>query len=311
MREWFVNIAGESYASALMWTVAALVLLLILLVLIRIVRSFTFGTFVAGGRNRRPRLAVTDATAVDSHRRLVLVRRDDVEHLILIGGPSDVVIEQNIRQFSEEPAFEAEEDKPKREPVPIPTPAPAAREAPREEIRSVPPSAPIPAPTAPVPSPAPVAQSATVVPLKAEAAPAVQPRQEVPRPQAIAATAAAAAAAPRREAADDRNEVEIDESVFELAEAEITASTPQTVSPERQAPRQAVAPAAPMVDVSSMPAAQADSGRTEEAAYSDPMIDEIDIGTGEPRKSETRKQPDESLEDEMSRLLEELSDNRR
>lgn len=308
MREWFVNIAGESYASALMWTVAALVLLLILLVLIRIVRSFTFGTFVAGGRNRRPRLAVTDATAVDSHRRLVLVRRDDVEHLILIGGPSDVVIEQNIRQFSEEPAFEAEEDKSKREPVPIPTPAPAAREAPREEIRSVPPSAPIAAPTAPVPSPAPVAQSATIVPLKAEAAPAVQPLQEVPRPQAIAATAAAA---PRREAADDRNEVEIDESVFELAEAEITAAPPETVSPDRQAARQAVAPAAPMVDVSSMPAAQADSGRTEEAAYSDPMIDEIDIGTGEPRRSEIRKQSDESLEDEMSRLLEELSDNRR
>jgi hypothetical protein len=38
-----------------------------------------------------------DATAVDSHRRLVLVRRDDVEHLILIGGPTDVVVEQNIR----------------------------------------------------------------------------------------------------------------------------------------------------------------------------------------------------------------------
>lgn len=55
MREWFVNIAGESYASALMWTVAALVLLLILLVLIRIVRSFTFGTFVAGARNYRYR----------------------------------------------------------------------------------------------------------------------------------------------------------------------------------------------------------------------------------------------------------------
>src|SRR4029077_3346500 len=29
-------------------------------------------------------------------RRLVLIRRDNVEHLLIIGGPSDVVVEQNI-----------------------------------------------------------------------------------------------------------------------------------------------------------------------------------------------------------------------
>jgi hypothetical protein len=79
-----------------MWTIAALILLLILLVLARIIRNLTAGTFVAGGRNRRTRLAVMDAAAVDNQRRLVLVRRDDVEHLILIGGPTDVVVEQNI-----------------------------------------------------------------------------------------------------------------------------------------------------------------------------------------------------------------------
>ncbi len=37
-----------------------------------------------------------DAAAVDSRRKLVLIRRDDVEHLLLIGGPTDVVVEQNI-----------------------------------------------------------------------------------------------------------------------------------------------------------------------------------------------------------------------
>ena len=62
-----------------------------------LVRNLTFGTFVAGGRNRKTRLAVMDATAVDSHRRLVLVRRDDIEHLFLIGGPTDVVVERDIR----------------------------------------------------------------------------------------------------------------------------------------------------------------------------------------------------------------------
>src|SRR5262249_5839995 len=47
-------------------------------------------------RGRQPRLAVIDAAPVDSRRRLVLIRRDNVEHLLLIGGPSDVVVEPNI-----------------------------------------------------------------------------------------------------------------------------------------------------------------------------------------------------------------------
>jgi flagellar protein FliO/FliZ len=47
-------------------------------------------------RGRRPRLAVIDQATVDSRRRLVLIRRDNVEHLLFIGGPSDVVVEQNI-----------------------------------------------------------------------------------------------------------------------------------------------------------------------------------------------------------------------
>lgn len=52
--------------------------------------------FVRGGRTRTPRLQVVDAAAVDTRRRVVLVRRDDVEHLIMIGGPTDLVIESNI-----------------------------------------------------------------------------------------------------------------------------------------------------------------------------------------------------------------------
>ncbi|MCJ8518176.1 hypothetical protein ABID21_000929 [Pseudorhizobium tarimense] len=52
--------------------------------------------FIRGGRNRQPRLQVLDAAAVDARRRLVLVRRDEVEHLIMIGGPTDIVIESGI-----------------------------------------------------------------------------------------------------------------------------------------------------------------------------------------------------------------------
>jgi len=47
-------------------------------------------------RGRQARLAVVDAANVDGRRKLVLIRRDNLEHLVLIGGPSDVLIEPNI-----------------------------------------------------------------------------------------------------------------------------------------------------------------------------------------------------------------------
>lgn len=100
MLDWLDGIAGPDYARAILWTLAALILLVIVLVIVKLIRSMTFGTFVAGGRNRKTRLAVMDATAVDSHRRLVLVRRDDIEHLLLIGGPTDVVVERDIRMVA-------------------------------------------------------------------------------------------------------------------------------------------------------------------------------------------------------------------
>ena len=50
----------------------------------------------AAARGRQPRLAVIDAAAVDGRRRLLLIRRDNVEHLLMIGGPTDVVVETNI-----------------------------------------------------------------------------------------------------------------------------------------------------------------------------------------------------------------------
>ncbi len=39
---------------------------------------------------------MVDAAAVDGRRRLVIVRRDNVEHLLMIGGPTDVLVEANI-----------------------------------------------------------------------------------------------------------------------------------------------------------------------------------------------------------------------
>lgn len=55
--------------------------------------SFTGGFF---GPKPEKRLDVVDQANVDGRRRLVLIRRDNVEHLIMTGGPVDVVIETNI-----------------------------------------------------------------------------------------------------------------------------------------------------------------------------------------------------------------------
>ncbi len=48
------------------------------------------------GPKPEKRLDVVDQATVDGRRKLVLIRRDDVEHLIMTGGPVDVVIETGI-----------------------------------------------------------------------------------------------------------------------------------------------------------------------------------------------------------------------
>ncbi|MCP4072237.1 MAG: hypothetical protein GY742_10930 [Hyphomicrobiales bacterium] len=78
--------------------------LITLTVILVLVLLFVFGVirilFRNTAKNRRsaplPRLAVVDAANVDNSRRLVLIRRDDVEHLVMIGGTTDVLVESNI-----------------------------------------------------------------------------------------------------------------------------------------------------------------------------------------------------------------------
>ena len=52
------------------------------------------GAFFAPRPERR--LQVVDQANVDGRRRLLLIRRDNIEHLIMTGGPVDVVIETGI-----------------------------------------------------------------------------------------------------------------------------------------------------------------------------------------------------------------------
>lgn len=92
---------GEGLTSTLVWIGTSIALLLFVLVLavwlVRMLRpSLNLGG--AQGRGGRPqRLAITDAFSLDREgRKLVIVRRDNVEHLLLIGGPNDVLVESSI-----------------------------------------------------------------------------------------------------------------------------------------------------------------------------------------------------------------------
>ncbi len=72
--------------------IAALAVLAALIVAILIWR--TLNLKVRGRRGQR--LGVSEYHELDKTRRLVLVRRDNTEHLLLIGGPQDLVIEPGI-----------------------------------------------------------------------------------------------------------------------------------------------------------------------------------------------------------------------
>ncbi len=47
-------------------------------------------------KNQKKRLNIVEILPVDAKRRLVLIRRDDKEHLIMLGAERDLLIEQNI-----------------------------------------------------------------------------------------------------------------------------------------------------------------------------------------------------------------------
>jgi hypothetical protein len=58
--------------------------------------NWLHGNKVRENEKPKRRIAVIEGAIVDRKRSLVLIRRDNIEHLMMIGGPTDVVIEPNI-----------------------------------------------------------------------------------------------------------------------------------------------------------------------------------------------------------------------
>lgn len=61
-------------------------------------RRLGLGGKLAPNRGKSPRLSLVEVLALDSRRRLVLVRRDSREHLLLLGPGGDLRVESDIPQ---------------------------------------------------------------------------------------------------------------------------------------------------------------------------------------------------------------------
>jgi hypothetical protein len=86
---------GTELPFAVKFILAFVIVLGLILLALWAVRRFGSGG-LDGVRGRQHRLSVLEWARVDNRRSLCLIRRDNVEHLLIVGGPTDVVIEANI-----------------------------------------------------------------------------------------------------------------------------------------------------------------------------------------------------------------------
>lgn len=187
MKEWLVDTLGldPDIAGAVQVIIAFVVILTLIGIFTWILARIKGMRIETARRSRQPRLAVMDSTPIDNQRRLVLVRRDAVEHLILVGGETDIVVEQTIVRGAPIVA------QPQRQPFPAAVPAPqtapaqaAAQTQPAVAAQAQPPQPQPPQPQPPQPQP-PLAQGPQAQPPQAQSAQAQRPSgapQSAPAP---------------------------------------------------------------------------------------------------------------------------------
>ncbi|WP_414473799.1 hypothetical protein [Microvirga sp. M2] len=126
---------GIEASRAVLFVIAFAIILALVALFGLVLRKLTGARLMMPGsdrsRSRQPRLGIVDVYDLDRQRQLVLLRRDNVEHLLLIGGPNDAVIETNIvRAAGARIPAAANEAGPERfEPAFDQTPRPAQVEA--------------------------------------------------------------------------------------------------------------------------------------------------------------------------------------
>jgi flagellar protein FliO/FliZ len=298
------------------------------------VRRFGAGRIGGVGlRGRQPRLSVIERTNVDGARRwLYLVRRDNIEHLVMIGGPTDIVVESNIvraqpasRGDAQLPRPHAAEPLPRTIPLPeaatngswplqpeAPPSPPSPRRAPRVEPIVDEPVGPAAPPTERPPrvqrdtlaalaedltaQPLPMQPPASVTPMPQRNRPASRPEPVEPHPDLRAEQRP-----PRGEPRMPTQPVSIepsaaDQSLAEMAQRlEAALRKPKPVEAAQAPPRSA-------------PAADAEDEPEEEAAPPPPPPRQVRAAEAKPARATDSKAKEtkalyDTLEQEMASLL--------
>jgi len=91
--------------------VLALIFVLGLIGLLALIaKRYGLGMAQTAGSGKK-RLKLVEVMVLDAKRRAVLFRRDEVEHLVILGANGETVVETNITPPTEEPAKEIEKPK--------------------------------------------------------------------------------------------------------------------------------------------------------------------------------------------------------
>jgi len=81
--------------SYLRFVMALLAVLAMIFGLLWVVRRWGLGVMAPRGGRQRRRLAVQEVLQLDARHRLILIRRDDCEHLLLLGNGESLVVERD------------------------------------------------------------------------------------------------------------------------------------------------------------------------------------------------------------------------
>ena len=122
----------QPYVPILLAALGVLVLIVVLILIYKLLNQRVRG-------RKGQRLGISEFHEIDKTRRIVLVRRDDVEHLVMIGGNQDLVIESNIDSGLMSGA-QATPRSSQGDQVPMRQPKPAVFGSRRPILRSVEPS---------------------------------------------------------------------------------------------------------------------------------------------------------------------------
>ena len=289
------DLFGLELPTAVTFAIAFVVVLTLIGLLAWAVRRFG-ATRLEASRSRQPRLAVVDSAAVDGRRKLVIVRRDNVEHLLMIGGPTDVVVESSIVRGGavatrDAPAARAGADNlPRAMPLPDSTLWPL-----QPEPTLAPAPAPAPAPL-PAPAPPPAVRAERTVRV------AIDPRIITKhRPAPEARPEPRLAPEPRIPAPEPRIAPAVEPTHWPAAQAEparaqhadhlADLARPQAPAPQ---PVPAVAPAPAALTHADAPAAGGDQNLAEMAQR---------VAAAAPKSAAQPKPQYDNLEQEMASLL--------